>query len=412
MSNWRIKFSLFLNYFVFAILLNSVGTVILQVQNNYGISKTDASVLEAFKDLSIAMVSFAVASYITRIGYKKAMLFALGAVAIACLIMPSVPVFAMNKLLFAVVGASFALIKVSVYATIGLVTPNEKEHASFMNFIESFFMVGVLTGYFVFSFFIDDKNPQSTNWLSAYYVLSAISVIAFLLLWSAPLNESAIQKTDTQPLTEDFKAMFQLLLFPLVMVFLASAFIFVFVEQGIMTWMPTFNKEVLKMPESLSVQAASILAGSAALGRFLAGFVMRKIDWFKVLVGCLIAAGALVLLTMPLARGVTISDNNSWFNMPTAAYIFPLIGIFLAPIYPAINSLILSHLPKKNHAAMAGLSVVFSALGGTFGSRITGNIFENYGGETAFSASLVPIILLIVCLFAFRKLVAKNLSPQ
>ena len=33
-------------YFTFAILLNSVGTVILQVINNYGVSKSSASVLE------------------------------------------------------------------------------------------------------------------------------------------------------------------------------------------------------------------------------------------------------------------------------------------------------------------------------------------------------------------------------
>ena len=77
MSHWKIKLSLFLNYFVFAILLNSVGTVILQVQSNYGVTESAASVLEAFKDLSIAVVSFFVASYITRIGYKNAMLIAL-----------------------------------------------------------------------------------------------------------------------------------------------------------------------------------------------------------------------------------------------------------------------------------------------------------------------------------------------
>ena len=39
MNTTKIKLSLFLNYFVFAILLNSVGTVILQVQNNYGVTK-------------------------------------------------------------------------------------------------------------------------------------------------------------------------------------------------------------------------------------------------------------------------------------------------------------------------------------------------------------------------------------
>ena len=89
MSNWRIKLSLFLNYFVFAILLNSVGTVILQVQCNFSISESSASVLEAFKDLSIAIVSFLVASYIVRIGYKNSMLIALGFISLVCLLMPS-----------------------------------------------------------------------------------------------------------------------------------------------------------------------------------------------------------------------------------------------------------------------------------------------------------------------------------
>ena len=46
------------SYFLFAILLNSVGTVILQSINSFDISKPDASTLEGFKDLSIAFVSF------------------------------------------------------------------------------------------------------------------------------------------------------------------------------------------------------------------------------------------------------------------------------------------------------------------------------------------------------------------
>src|SRR5689334_8793042 len=100
MTNWKIKLSLFLNYFVFAILLNSVGTVILQVQTSYGVDESSASILEAFKDLSIASVSFLIASYITRIGYKKAMLIALGLVAVACSLMPSMGSFAMTKVLF------------------------------------------------------------------------------------------------------------------------------------------------------------------------------------------------------------------------------------------------------------------------------------------------------------------------
>ena len=139
MNNWQIKLSLFINYFVFAILLNSVGTVILQVQNNYGITQGAASILEAFKDLSIAIASFLVASYITRIGYKRSMLLALFFVIIACVLMPIIGGFLMTKILFAVTGVSFALIKVSVYATIGIVTSNKKRSRKLYELYRIFF---------------------------------------------------------------------------------------------------------------------------------------------------------------------------------------------------------------------------------------------------------------------------------
>lgn len=404
MSNLKIKISLFLNYFVFAILLNSVGTVILQVQNNYGVSESSASVLEAFKDLSIAITSFLVASYITRIGYKNAMLFALGFITSACLLMPTVDTFTMTKILFATIGISFALIKVSVYATIGIVTSDKKEHASFMNFIESFFMIGVLSGYFIFSAFVDDTQPQSPGWLNVYYLLAGITTVAFIILLTSSLDESSVRTTESKPFVEDFKEMVKLALLPVVLVFIVSAFVYVLIEQSIMSWLPTFNSKVLELPASLSIQMASILAASTALGRFAAGVVMRKIHWFAVLMICLIAAATLVLVAIPLAKSAEGVIVTGWSTAPIGAFVFPLIGLFLAPIYPAINSVILSTLPPKKHGPMSGLIVIFSALGGTTGSIITGNIFEHFGGQTAFYFSLVPITILFITLFFFNRI--------
>ncbi|MCW5923515.1 MAG: MFS transporter [Saprospiraceae bacterium] len=407
MQNWQIKASLFLNYFVFAILLNSVGTVILQVQNNYGVTESAASVLEAFKDLSIAAVSFLLSSYITRIGYKNAMLIALGLVTVACVAMPMLNGFWATKLLFAAVGSSFALIKMSVYSTIGLVTRDEKEHISLMNFIESFFMVGILTGYFIFSAFVDDANPQSTAWLRVYYLLGGISLAAFLLLLTAKLDESASKSQENISLVQDFGKMFQLMVVPLVLVFILCAFFYVLVEQSIMSWLPTYNSKVLNLPTALSIEMASILAGATALGRFLAGIAMKKLKWDVVLVGCLILAALLVLTAVPLAKGIGERTVTGWGDAPLAAFVFPLIGLFLAPIYPAINSLILSSLPKHKHGLMSGLIIIFSALGGTTGSIITGNIFQHFDGQTAFYFSLVPIGILLVGLLFFKKLQGK-----
>jgi fucose permease len=408
MQNWKIKLSLFLNYFVFAILLNSVGTVILQVQQNFGVSESAASTLEAFKDLSIAAVSFLISSYIVRIGYKNAMLIALCFISIVCFIMPFTASFLTTKLLFAAVGSSFALIKMSVYSTIGLVTKNEKEHISLMNFIESFFMIGILTGYFIFSYFVDDTNPQSTAWLNVYYLLGGISLMAFLLLLSASLDESSIQTTEQKSMLSEFKEMFKLMVKPIVLVFVLCAFFYVLIEQSIMSWLPTFNNKVLLLPAALSIQMASILAGSTALGRFFAGLVLKRLNWLIVLISCVLLAAALVLVAIPLAEKSTGQPITGWSTAPIAAFVFPMIGLLLAPIYPAVNSVILSTLPVKQHGLMSGLIIIFSALGGTTGSIITGNIFEHYDGKQAFYFSLIPMTILIVCLFLFSRLQQKE----
>jgi MFS transporter, FHS family, glucose/mannose:H+ symporter len=411
MQHWRIKASLFLNYFVFAILLNSVGTVILLARKSYNLSKPEVAVLEPFKDLSIAIVSFFVTSYITRIGYKRAMLIALGFISLVCFIMPFSRGLFMVELLFASVGSCFALIKMSVYSSIGLVTKSAGEHISLMNFIESFFGVGIVASYFIFPLFINKENPADTSWLNVYFLLGAISLLAFFLLLVSSLDESASKNQAPLNMIKDFGAMFRLMLTGLVLIFILCAFFYVLIEQSIMSWLPTFNNEVLKLDEILSIQMASILSGAIALGRLLAGFLLKRLNWFVVLCCCLLIAAAIVLLTMPAINrflsGYKGSGIVSFEEVPAIAFVFPLIGLVLAPIYPAINSVILSSLPKHKHGLMAGLIIIFSALGGSAGSLVTGNISHHYGGQTAFYFSLIPIAILIVCLYLFRRLQLK-----
>lgn len=377
------------------------------MQKSFGISKAQASYTEPFKDLSIAIVSFIVTSFITKIGYKKAMLIALGFVTIVCFIMPFTSSILMVRVLFASVGASFALIKMSVYGTIGLVTKNDKEHISFMNFIESFFGVGIVVSYFIFPLFVDNAHPESTAWLHVYYLLSGISFAAFLLLLSSPLDESASKTQQSENLAADFGKMFKLFIVPLVLIFLLCAFLYVLLEQSIMSWLPTFNNDVLKLNEVLSIRMASILSAAIALGRFAAGLLLKRIKWLYLLLSCLLCAGLIVYFMKPAINNFLAGYHGNGISelkdVPAIAFAFPLIGLFLAPIYPAINSVILSSLPKPQHGLMAGLIIVFSALGGSFGSVITGHVFQAYGGQNAFYLSIIPISILIIALIFFNR---------
>lgn len=403
MKSNTIKLSLFINYFVFAILLNSVGIVILKSQEIYNVDEVQASILEMFKDLPIAIVSFLIASFLPRIGYKRSMLIGLGIVTVACVSMYFGNSFWSAKILFAAVGASFALIKVSVYSVIGLVTNSEKEHNSLMGRIEGVFMFGIAVAYFLFPAF--NIEGDAVKWLNVYWLLAGLSLLSFLFLFFAKFEEG--HEIPGADLSDDFRQMFLLMGRLLVIVFVTSAFLFVMIEQGLMTWLPTFNKRVLHLPENIGIMMSSILVISSGIGRISAGYLSEKFSWVWILTICIIAAMAMFVFVLPHAVSVQSMEVKSFGDIPLIAFAFPLVGLFIAPIYPMLNSVVLSALPKKLHSPMSGLIIVFSALGGTIGSRIIGYLFKHVGAGSAFFYILIPLAALLIALFILRRLTAK-----
>jgi fucose permease len=404
MKHIGIKISLYLNYFVFAILLNSVGIVILKSQKNYGVDEVQASILEAFKDMPIAIVSFFIASFLPRIGYKKAMLIGLALVTFACISMYFGNSFDSAKILFATVGVSFALIKVSVYSLIGTVTESQKEHNALMSSIEGVFMIGIALAYFLFPAFNNENDPNS--WLNVYWLLATLSLLSFFFLFFTKFEETKVAAGAN--FKDDFLQMFKLIAKLITIVFVISVFLFVMIEQGILSWLPTFNTKVLHLPENISIMMASILAISLAIGRLIAGIVTKTINWIWVLTFCVIAAMLIVVFILPKVVGLEVKNINSLSDIPLIGFAFPLIGLFIAPIYPLLNSIVLSSLPKNLQSSMTGLIVIFSALGGTLGSRITGWLFKNESPEKAFYFTLIPMSLLLVSFFILKKITAKN----
>jgi fucose permease len=400
--------ALIVTYMVFAMLLNSVAPVILQSMLTFHVDKVATSTLDACKDLPIAVTSLLLASYLPRLGYRRAMMIGLGIVALACMAMPTLPGFTVTRLMFVAVGVSFALVKVSVYSSIGLLTSNPKQHASLTALIEGLFMVGVLATSWVFSAFIDRETPGDPVWLHVYWLLGGLAAGAALLWAVVPLDESPAHRVTTQVVggsvsstSSGIASMFALLRFGLVATFIVSAFIYVLIEQAVQTWLPTFNNEVLKVPVAMSVQLASVYAGSLALGRLSASFILRFVRWPTLLITCLLMAAGLLFLTLHISVGA--QATTGWSSLSAAALLLPTIGLFLSPVYPTICSTMLSALPLDKHASMTGLIVVFSALGGTSGSFITGRVFAATDGRTAFALALVPMALLLVALLLFDR---------
>jgi len=393
----RLILAMALTYLAYGMLLNTVGTVILRSIASLGVTKSGAGWFDGCKDVSIAAVSFLTASYLTRIGIRRAMLGALALSIAGSVLMPLAGAYWAICLHFVMIGTAFAFIKVGIYTLIGQVTDSPRAHAAMASIIEGCFMVGVLSVSVLFSLFVGrGLVDTSHDWLNVYWILAALCTVCLaVLLTTREIPAPASRETQS------IFAMLALARLPLVMVFILCAFSYVFVEQGIGTWLPTFNNEVLRMPQSMSVLAGSLFAGSIALGRLGGGVVIARFGWYRVVNVALATVTLAILAIVPLSRQlVPVSD---WAHAPLAMYLFLAIGLCMAPIYPTLVSVLLSSSPKVRHAELMGLVVIFSALGGTTGSRLTAMLFSGLDGATAFGCMVLPIGVLAVGVTLLRR---------
>ncbi len=81
-NSTNISLPLRLTFFIFSMVLNCMGIVILQLsQENIGYDKL--GFLEAFKDLPIAFISLFAVNFISKVGAKKSLILALSIVEFA-----------------------------------------------------------------------------------------------------------------------------------------------------------------------------------------------------------------------------------------------------------------------------------------------------------------------------------------
>ena len=167
---------------MFAILLNSVGAVILQSIRYFDVSTVAAGSLEAFKDITIAAASLTLASQLPRFGLCRSMLVALVVAGMACALVPLVRQFWAIRLMFFAAGFGFALMKVSVYALIGQLSDGPSAYARLLGIVEAAFMAAIVASAWVFAAFIDPTDGHSPAWLNVYWLMALLCAFAALLL--------------------------------------------------------------------------------------------------------------------------------------------------------------------------------------------------------------------------------------
>lgn len=383
----KISLPLKLTFLIFSMVLNCMGIVILQL-SEAKITYDKLGFLESFKDLPIAFISLFAVNFISKTGTKKSLILALTIVGICSLILPFVEVFWFYKVWFAIIGACFAIGKICVFGIIRNNISDEKSLAKTMNSVEASFMIGIFVVNIGFGWVI--SSQFSEFWKFGFLSISVLSAITIFLFSKLPVSEP--ENMENENIFKEVAGIAN----PLLIIFLAVVFSIVFVEQSFNSWLPSFYKNHLKVNSFFALQASSFLALFSYVGRTVTANVIQRFSLSKYYVLCLSSIVAVLLIII----GIQFSG---WDDSKILLFLFPVIGLFLSPLYPVINSKMIATIDKSKANVLTSLIVIFSSLGSSVSSIIMsvlfGNQLLNYYSVYILSA---VILLFTISLIYFR----------
>ncbi len=373
-----------LSFLIFSMLLNCMGIIILKYASS-DISYTGLGALEFFKDIPIALMSLVAVNFINRYGTKISLTFSLFFVFLCCAIIPFMNDFWFLRIWFAIIGVSFAIAKISIFAIIRNNSKDEKELSKVMTSVEASFMIGLFCVNIGFGLLLN--SIYESYWKFGFWLIALISVLTLWLLRGKDYKEIP---SDTTSLVSNYKEIFTFRN----IIFFSILFLIVFIEQGFNSWLPLFHKENLGVNSFYALQSASFLALFSFVGRVLTSKLITKINWW-IYISTAIIGGITLMVIIQLLIG------NISKNLTILLFILPLLGLFLSPLYPLYNSKFLINLEREKINIFISLIVIFSSLGGSFGSLMMAYVFEYSLGDYFILFSLLPLLLIFIMSFFF-----------
>lgn len=250
----------------------------------------------------------------------------------------------------------------------------ENYEAKHMNWLHSFWGVGAIIGPLLISFFIN----MEAGWRLGYLVIAIIQfALAILLIFSLPKwykKENGDKKLEVHLEDNHVKVKKSLLI-----AVLSSYFLYMFIESAIILWGATYLIEVRAFTESLAALSISLYFVGITVGRMLSGFLSIKISNNNLIkIGVTTIITGVLLLFIP--------------NNIISVIAVVIIGLGLAPIYPALLHQTPVYFGKKNAQKMMGRQMAFAYISSTFMPPILGIVLSKA------SFKLLPPILLITAL--------------
>lgn len=368
-----IKLLTFLMFMMFAMTTDAVGVIIPEVMKTFNLSMTAAGLFHYGPMIAIAFAGMFLGYLADKYGRKKTIIIGLILFALNSYLFIVGSSFAFFLALLMVSGVAIGVFKTAALALIGDISTSTTQHTSTMNMVEGFFGVGAIIGPFIVTYFL--RQGVAWQWL---YVVAGSLCAVLIIIASLVKYPSSFKKTE-EPI--NVGRTLRMLKSPYAVGFSIAAFLYVAVECSIYVWMPTLIKGYVGSTVStvfIATYALSIFFILRAGGRFLGSWMMAHFNWAAVV--SLFSFAILLCFIGSITGGVGY-----------AIVLLPLSGLFMSVIYPTINSKGISCFPKRQHGAVAGIILFFTAAGAALGPLAMGVVSDAMGHDAKYGFVLAAV---------------------
>jgi fucose permease len=358
---------------MFAMTTDSVGLIIPEIVKTFRLTLTAAGTFQYATMAGIAAAGLGLGTLADRLGRRRTIVIGLTAFAAASFLFAIGHTFLFFVVLMGISGLGIGVFKTGALALVGDISTSTTEHTSIMNTVEGFFSVGSIAGPAVLAFFL----ARGVSWQWLYVVAGALCVLlivtALSMTYPTPVNTApASPRNGTMAAATN----------PYVLAFSGAVFLYVGVEAAIYVWMPTLLAGYRGRFTWLAAYDISIFFALRAAGRFVGAWMLLRWRWQAAVAA--LSGGILACFALSVAGGV------EW-----AVYLLPASGLFMAVLYPTLNSKGISCVRRGEHGAAAGVILFFTCLSAVTAplamgalSDATGQIAYGFWLATALAALL------------------------
>jgi fucose permease len=352
-----IKTLTYLMFLMFALTTESVGVIIPEVMRAYHLGMTASGSFHYVPMAAIALSGMGLGFLADRLGRKRSILLGLLLFAVNAYLFAVADSFVVFLLLLTVSGAAIGIFKTGALALIGDISHSARDHTVTMNTVEGFFGIGGIIG----PAFVAYLLQAGVSWKWLYVAAGALSTLLLLVAARVDYPRST---PASSPVT--LARTLSLVGRPMALGFSLACFLYVALECSIYVWLPTYLANAPDLAPGLVAWAVPVFFLLRAGGRFLGARLLERLPWTLVLLLC---SGAILLCFATAVIG----------GPEPALFALPLSGLFMAPIYPTLNSKGISCFPKSEHGAVAGVILFFTCLGAAIGPLMMGAASDLFG---------------------------------